>query len=41
MHCPQCQEPMQWYGPKRKFTAPDDAIDVQAEDVTHLRIEEK
>ena len=41
MHCPQCQEPMQWYGPQRKFTAPDDAIDVQAEDVTHPRIEAK
>ena len=41
MHCPQCQEPMQWYGPKRKFTTPDDAIDVQAEDVTHPRIEQK
>lgn len=41
MHCPQCQEPMHWYGPPRRFTAPDDAIDVQAEDVTHLRIEEK
>ena len=41
MHCPQCQKLMEWCGPKRKFTAPDDAIDVQAEDVTHPRIEGK
>ena len=41
LYCPACRQEMEYHGPQRKFTAPDDAIDVQAEDVTHPRIEAK